>query len=167
MRPLPKKRGYYVFMDFSGIFSPIIAIGGGVLFILVLWLIRLEFKWRALFRGKKARTLEDVFLETRKGLEELAREAAILKEKMSMIDERVKRAVCGVGTVRFNPFKGTSGSNQSFATAFLDEEGNGVVLSSMYSREHVSVFAKPVKNRASEYGLTEEEKAAIGEASKR
>lgn len=130
------------------------------------WLIRLEFRWRALFRGKQARTLEEAILETQSGMKEIARTVATLKDRTAAIDERVKKTICGVGTVRFNPFKGTSGSNQSFATALLNEEGTGVVLSSIYSREHVSVFAKPVKKRASEYGLTEEEAAAIEEARK-
>ncbi len=153
-------------MDFSNIFViAALALGGCILAVL-LWLIRLELKWRALFRGIHARTLEGTILETRRATEEIARAVAILENKTVSLNERMKKNICGVGTVRFNPFKGTSGSNQSFATAFLDEEGDGVVLSSIYSREHVSIFAKPIKNRISEYGLTEEEKAAIGEAGK-
>ena len=153
-------------MDFSNIFVIVALVFGGLILAALLWLFHLELKWRVLFRGKKAGTLEDAVIETRNGLEELVRTVATLKERTASLDERVKKSISGVGTVRFNPFRGTSGSNQSFATALLDEEGNGVVLSSIYSREHVSVFAKPVKNRASEYGLTEEEKRAIEEAGK-
>jgi hypothetical protein len=69
--------------------------------------------------------------------------------------------------VRFNPFKGTgSGGNQSFATTFLNEENNGVVISSLYSREHTSVFSKPIKNGVSEYELSDEEKESFAEAKK-
>ena len=58
-----------------------------------------------------------------------------------------------------------SGGNQSFATGFLSEEKNGVIISSMYSRDHVSVFAKPIKNFISEQGeLTAEEKDALNHA---
>ena len=68
-------------------------------------------------------------------------------------------------TVRFNPFKGTgAGGNQSFATALLNENGDGVVLSSLYSRERVSVYAKPVQKFSSEYELSGEEKQAIKSA---
>ena len=153
-------------MDF---FNPILfafIVLGGILFAALVWIIRLELKWRALFRGRTARTLEGAFSETKEKLEALAGAHAKLVEKTSSLDERMKKNICGVGTVRFNPFKGTSGSNQSFATALLNEEGNGVVLSSIYSREHVSVFAKPLKAHASEYELTEEERGAIEEASK-
>ena len=46
----------------------------------------------------------------------------------------------------------------------LNEEGNGVVLSSLYSRERMSIFAKPIKNGKSEYELTEEESKSFQHA---
>jgi hypothetical protein len=58
------------------------------------------------------------------------------------------------------------GGNQSFATAFLNEDGDGVVISSLYSREHTSVFAKPVKKHSSEHEMSNEEKEAMEEARK-
>ena len=143
-----------------------VSIVGAILLIALLWIARLELKWRALFRGKKARTLEDALLETQGHFAELSRAYALLEKKSGALDGRIKKSISRVGMVRFNPFRGTSGSNQSFATALMDEEGNGVVLSSIYSREHVSVFAKPLKAHASEYELTDEERRAIEEAQK-
>ncbi|MES3031164.1 MAG: DUF4446 family protein [Patescibacteria group bacterium] len=88
-----------------------------------------------------------------------------LKEYLATVEKRLKKSVQAVHTVRFNPFKGTgSGSNQSFATVFLNEEGHGVVISSLYSREHVSIFSKPIKSAGSEYELSGEEKEAIAVA---
>jgi len=46
----------------------------------------------------------------------------------------------------------------------LNEENDGVVLSSLYSRERMSIFAKPIKNGKSEYELTEEEQNALSKA---
>jgi hypothetical protein len=64
--------------------------------------------------------------------------------------------------VRFNPFKGTgSGGNQSFSAAFVNERGDGLVLTSMYARDRISMFAKPLKAFASEFELSEEEKESI------
>jgi organic radical activating enzyme len=78
------------------------------------------------------------------------------------LDGRIKRKLHGAKTLRFNPFAGTgSGGNQSFATALLDEEGDGVVISTLYSREKMSVFAKPIKHRTSEFDLTDEEKEVL------
>jgi len=39
-----------------------------------------------------------------------------------------------------------------------------VVFSSLYSRERMSVFAKPIKNNKSEYELSAEEKEALEKA---
>ena len=79
----------------------------------------------------------------------------------------MKKSVQAVSTIRFNPFKGNgSGGNQSFATAFLNEDTDGVVISSIYSREHTSVFSKPINKGVSEYELSGEEKEAIENAKK-
>ena len=67
--------------------------------------------------------------------------------------------------MRYNAFADVGGK-QSFATAILSEDGNGVVISSMYSRERVNVYAKPINNFSSEYELSKEEVQAIKEASK-
>ena len=83
------------------------------------------------------------------------------------VEKRLKRSVQSVHTIRYNPFKGSGfGSNQSFATALLNEDGDGVVISSLYSREHVSVFSKPIKKLQSEFELSDEEKNALEEARK-
>ena len=55
-------------------------------------------------------------------------------------------------------------TSAAFPTAFLNEDGHGVVMSSLYSREHVSVFSKPIKNGSSEYELSVEEKEAVENA---
>lgn len=81
------------------------------------------------------------------------------------VEKRLKKSVQSVQTVRFNPFKGTgSGSNQSFSTAFVNEERNGVIISSLYSRDHISVYSKPVKKGISEYELSNEEKESLDKA---
>lgn len=88
-----------------------------------------------------------------------------LEAYLETVERRLKRSVQAVHTVRFNPFKGTgNGGNQSFATAFLTEDGDGVILSSLYAREHVSVFSKPIMKHASEFELSQEEKDALEKA---
>jgi hypothetical protein len=88
-----------------------------------------------------------------------------MKSYLTDVEKRLRRSVQAVETIRYNPFKGTgSGGNQSFATSLISEEGNGVVISSLYSREHVSVFSKPVKSHKSEFELTEEELDVLNKA---
>jgi hypothetical protein len=70
--------------------------------------------------------------------------------------------VQSVETLRFNAFRGSgSGGNQSFASAFLNENGDGLVISTLYSSDRMSIFAKPVTKFTPAFELTEEEKDVL------
>ncbi len=137
---------------------------GIIIVILIIWIVRLEIKMSKLLVGK-SKTLDE-------SLDILKREIDILKvskketeNNLSTIYSKLKKVISGVNTVRFNPFKGTGGGgNQSFASAFVNDEGDGVVISSLYSREHVSIFSKPINKMNSEYDLTDEENEALQKA---
>jgi hypothetical protein len=74
------------------------------------------------------------------------------------VEKRLNRSVQAIETLRFNPFKGTGdGGNQSFSTALINQNGDGVILSSLYSRDRISVFSKPVVKFQSTFELTPEE----------
>lgn len=84
---------------------------------------------------------------------------------MKSLDERIKKKTMSASTLRFNPFQGEGvGGNQSFSSVFADEEGRGVIITSMHTRERTNVFAKPIKNWKSEYELSEEEMTVINKA---
>lgn len=147
------------------IFDPIYLTYGlvAIVVILVGWIIRLEVKIKKLLIGKDAKSLEDSIVNTKENLEKLnlfQRESSLYFKN---IEKRLHRSLQAIETIRFNPFKGTGeGGNQSFSTAFVSEDGDGVVLSSLYSRDRVSVFSKPLKKFESNFELTEEEKEVIG-----
>ena len=113
----------------------------------------------------KSKNLDDSFASLNKEIIELKSFRTAAENTFKNNDARLKKTISGVETIRFNPFKGDgSGGNQSFATAFLNEEKNGVIISSMYGRERMSIFAKPVKNLISEYELTAEEREVMNKA---
>ena len=123
-----------------------------IIVLLAVWVIRLEIRMRKLLRGKNAASLEDTFNALANDLKELQMARRDIESYLRTVEERLKRSIQGVQTVRFNPFKDVSiGSNQSF-------------ISSLYSRDRVSVYSKPLKNNSSEYGLTNEEREAIEKA---
>ena len=133
-----------------------------IIVLLITWLIRMEVRISRLLRGKDARTLEDSFVTLLTELKDVQTARRDIETYLRSVETRLKRSLQGVHTIRFNPFRGVNiGSNQSFSTAFLDEEGNGVVVSSLYSRDRVSVYSKPLKKHGSDYDLTEEEREAI------
>ena len=134
---------------------------------LIVWIVRLEMRLKKFLIGVGAENIGDSFVQINGQLKDLAVFRKELEEYLRTVEKRLRQSTQGVHTIRFNPFKGTgAGGNQSFATAFINQEGNGVVLSSLYSRDRVSVFSKPVVNYGSEFELTKEERDAITEARK-
>ncbi len=135
--------------------------------ILVGWIVRLEIKMWRLLRGKNAKSLEDSIVSAHNNLDKLNE---FQKESVSYfinIEKRLNRSIQAVETIRFNPFKGTGeGGSQSFSTSFLSENGDGVVISSLYSRDRVSVFSKPLIKFESNFELTDEEKEVVDGAKK-
>ncbi len=138
--------------------------------IVIALLLGLHTEWRMhrLLQGKDGKSLEDVIVRNASDIEKLKQFRNELDVYLETVEKRLDQSVRTIGTVRFNPFKGTGdGGNQSFAMAFLDEEENGVVLSTLYTRERVGIYAKPLKEGKSEHELTGEEKEAIEEARKK
>lgn len=127
------------------------------------WIIITEKRLKRFFLGKKAKDLEDTITILEQEIEKLNKAKDNIEKEITTINSKVKKSIRGLETIRFNPFP-DQGSNQSFAIGMLNEEGNGLVMSSLYSRERMSVFAKPIKGGKSEYELSAEEKEALNKA---
>ena len=127
--------------------------------------IHTEWKVNRFFQGKSGKSLEEVIIKNSADIEKFKQFRKEMEQYLETVEKRLDESIRGVSTVRFTPFKGTGdGGNISFATAFLNEEENGVVLSTLYTRERVGIYAKPLKDGKSEYELTGEEKEAIEKA---
>jgi len=141
----------------------------GALFLItaatVIAIIRIEMRLNKLFKGSHADSLEalmaDIVARVKK-LNEQGQEQAL---NLDAIEQRLQKQGRAVKLIRFNPFTDVGG-NQSFAVAIVNKEGDGVVFSSLYSRERMSVFAKPVTQGTSDIELTPEEQAVIADARK-
>jgi hypothetical protein len=128
--------------------------------ITIFWLSKTEKRLKKVFAGKKAKDLEDLIFLLNEEIKSLHNTKTQLQKDVEVLNTKMKKAIRGVDTIRFNPFA-DQGGNQSFTIGLLDEENNGLVLSSLYSRERMSVFAKPIKEGRSEHELTEEEKKVL------
>jgi hypothetical protein len=69
----------------------------------------------------------------------------------------------GLGLVRFNAFDDTGG-NQSFALALLDASRDGIVLSSLHSRQTTRLYIKHISNGTPDSPLSDEESRALQQA---
>lgn len=115
-----------------------------------------------IFRSASASDIEKLLKLHTKTLEDLLKFQAEANNYMQHLHQRLKKKVGTSETMRFNPFQGEGvGGNQSFSSLFADEEGEGVVITSMHMRERTNVFAKPLKNWESAYELSDEEKKVI------
>jgi len=133
-----------------------------LLLLLAILVLRLEIKIGKFLKGKNARSLEDTINKMGSDLREMEKFRDDSIEYLKSIEARVKRSIQAVAVERFNPFRGTGdGGNQSFSTAFINEQGDGAIITSIYSRNGVSVYSKPIKRFESEFELSDEEKAVL------
>ncbi|MEI7709129.1 MAG: DUF4446 family protein [bacterium] len=133
---------------------------GVVLLAMIIWILVTNRRLKRFFLGKKANDLEETICILENNISSLRKTRDEMQKDIAIINAKVKKSIRGLETIRFNPFP-DQGSNQSFAIGLLNEEGDGVVLSSLYSRERMSVFAKPIKGNKSEYELSEEEENVL------
>jgi hypothetical protein len=137
----------------------------GIVVIVLLWILMTEIRLKRIFAGTKARNLEEMITQVGKRINDLQETQKKIDEHLVTVDQRLNKSVRSVETIRFNPFV-DAGSNQSFAIALLNDEGNGVVMSSLYARDRMSIFAKPIVKGKSEFELSSEEKDVLAKAIK-
>ncbi len=136
---------------------------GIIILIDAFWVFSTEKRLKRFFLGKKAKDLEETIIILEAEIVKLNKAKEEIEKNIDIINSKLKKSIRGLETIRFNPFP-DQGSNQSFAIGMLNEESDGLVISSLYSRERMSIFAKPIKNGKSEYELTNEEKEALQKA---
>jgi hypothetical protein len=87
-------------------------------------------------------------------------ELGALQSRVYALEAAAAHTLQRVGFVRFNAFADV-GSELSYALAVVDAEGNGFLVSSIYSREEVRTYAKAIRKFAADKELSEEEQRAI------
>ncbi|MGI8615881.1 MAG: DUF4446 family protein [Actinomycetota bacterium] len=81
------------------------------------------------------------------------------KKQQTQIEGSVRK----VALLRYDAFEDVGG-RLSFSCALLDDDGNGVVLTSINGRQETRVYAKPVAQGTSSHNLSLEEEEAIRRA---
>lgn len=142
-------------------------IGGLLLAVIALavWNMLLDRRLTRLLRGGKTKSLEETIHSLENETKSLASFRKEMEVYLRLVEKRLSKAVQGIGTIRFQAFKGIGdGGNQSFASAFVNEKGDGLILSSIYSRDLVGIYAKPLEKGSSRFELSQEEKDAVAKA---
>jgi len=149
----------------SQMFFIIALINGVILVALLVWIYLLEARiTKMLMSGQD--NLGDNLIELKKNFDAFKQFEIETNRHRADLEKRVQKSVQAIETVRFSPFSGIgSGGNQSFSTAFVNEHGDGIVVSGLYySKDRVSIFTKATRAFLSEHDLTDEEKEVLERA---
>jgi len=143
----------------------IVAVAGLIVVVALLWrrVAGLSARLSGLTRGEGGRSLEASLEAHLRRVGDVDASVKSLQGRTSALEAQGRKAVQRVGLVRFNPFEDT-GSNQSFALALLDEDGDGVIVSSLHTRQATRVYVRPVSGGVAEKALSDEEAAALAQA---
>jgi hypothetical protein len=93
------------------------------------------------------------------GERELAQQAG----RIVALEQVAQSETPRIGFLRYNAFADV-GSDQSYALALLTRDGDGVVLSSIYSREETRTYGKSVLKYQTSQEASAEERDAIAKA---
>lgn len=144
-----------------------ISVASGVVAAICLWrVLWLQRRFNSALSNTEGESLEKV-LNVYMGRVETT------EKHLGKLDEAYKRLAASgslasqkISIVRFNPF-GDTGGDQSFVLAVLDAHDSGYVITSIHGREGTRVYVKPIDYGKSKYPLSDEEKQALKQASKR
>lgn len=119
---------------------------------------------KELFKGKKHPDLEELLISHEKNIKILDRDIQELYNISNQINDLALSGIHKFSSIRFNPFKDLGG-DQSFSIALLNGKNDGMVITSLYTREGTRVYSKSISNGESEkHPLTEEERQAVKSA---
>jgi len=134
--------------------------------VLTLLLVRVRSLNRRLQRltaGATGVSLERVLVDHLARVEEVDTRQRQVEQRVSALEDRIPLCVQHVGLVRYDAFEDVGGQ-QSFSLAMLDALQNGIILTSVYSRSDVRVYAKAVRQGQPSHPLSEEEQQALRNA---
>ena len=127
-------------------------------------------RWRKLKRHFPQLFLRRFAHEESSLLGEVLKDGQALKSRQEEAEQRLKyleqalqKVPRHLGLVRYNAFPDVGGE-LSFSMALLDDQGDGVLLTSIYHRGEGNLYAKPVKGGTSSLPLSPEEEQAIQSA---
>jgi len=146
-------------------FTIYLAIGAGVLFlfdlVLLFMFLRLRGHYNNLVKGVSKKTLMSILEGIQNTLASHERSMAVNKKELNKAVDDARLHLQHLYFKRFNPFSDTGG-DQSFILAFLDGNRDGVVITSLHSRENTRFYVKSVKGgEGIEHPLSKDEQKLI------
>ena len=134
--------------------------------ILLIWLFRLARHYNSLTKGIEEKTLMNALVGIQKTLAEHEKTAVFVKGELQKLKEDGHLHLQNLVLKRYNPFSDTGG-DQSFILALMDGNKDGVVITSLHSRENTRFYVKSVKGGVGiDHPLSDEEQKMINRKGK-
>lgn len=135
-----------------------------IIIVLLILVIRLNIKTKKLMAGKNGRSLEQAFIYMQKELSDLQNSKEEIEKYLQQVEKRLSTSIRGFENIPFDAFSGMASGGKSFATAFINEKGDGIIISCLNARDHIRFFSKKVTKGKTEIELSSEEEKALTKA---
>lgn len=143
------------------------AIASLIILILGGWISYLHFRFNRLVRTAHKDNIEKSLVEIYDYLKKNYEQNQSIVATLKVLDRKANTSPRGLGLVLFKAFDGVkSGGSNSFALSLINEQGKGVIVSTLHSRDRVNVYAKTIEGFKSAVLLTDEEQEALTKAQK-
>lgn len=153
-------------MDITLIIWIVVGSEAVALLILAGLYLRLSNHYNRLTRGLSQATLMQVLEGIQKTLAEHEKALATHKNEVQKIQSAMRLHIQHVSLKRFNPFSDTGG-DQSFILSLLDGNQDGIVITSLHSRENTRFYVKSVQGGVGiEHPLSSEEQKVVNKRGK-
>lgn len=138
-----------------------LALGLILNFVVIFWVYKIASHYNSLTKGIDKKTLMSVLEGIQKTLATHERSLSANKKEIVSIKDESKFQLRHLVFKRFNPFSDTGG-DQSFMLAIMDGNKDGVVITSLHSRESTRFYVKSVTNgEGLEHPLSKEEQKLV------
>ena len=153
------------------LFSPYIIIGLSVIVILLFIIVlvqgkainNIESRYKKMMRGTSTQNLEELIINNLDSINESEEKSKECLKEIEELKKKTKSCVQKIAITRYKAFEDI-GSDLSFSIAMLDENNDGLILTSIFGRNESTTYAKPVDKGISRYDLSEEELDVLNEA---
>lgn len=135
-------------------------------FILLFYLRRVIKHYNSLTKGVDPKTLMNALQGIQHTIAQQEKVQEVTKNEIQKLQDQSRFHTQNVILKRFNPF-GDTGGDQSFILAILDGNKDGVVITSLHSRENTRFYVKSVKDGVGiDHPLSDDEQKIINRKGK-
>lgn len=123
----------------------------------------LSYRLNKFTSGRDSASLEQVLAQRFSEMRQIVKNEKQQNKDIATVNDKFLTTFCKIGLVKYDAFKEMSGK-LSFSLALLTENHDGIVITSMHSREGCFTYCKEISNEESYYILSEEERLALNVA---